>query len=85
MAPAGLLHLQVDVNIQTIEELIETRQYPGPSNGQLLRKVDPISDVWPSQPPKTHLNVYVRLPDGVGGSTIVASNSEYFTCLLVLA
>src|SRR5712671_5393802 len=84
MASAGLLHPQIDVNLEEVEDSITEGQYrPNVNNPLLARKR--ISDVWPAQPPDDHLHVFVSLPSGMGSPTLAYDGGECFIRLFALA
>lgn len=68
-----LLHLQVDVSLQdkTLRPLIDNDTYRPSSSSDKLNPVDAISDVWPEQPPKDCLHIFVGLPALVGSPTLL--------------
>lgn len=72
MASAGLLHMQVDVDINAVEDKIRSSEYQPDANDQprLLQTMktmtSPISEVWPEPPPNSHLHIFIRLPDVAG-------------------
>jgi hypothetical protein len=67
----SLLHPQVDADLTTIEDLIDTRQYRPNIDDPSLGPLNKINDVWPEQPRDDHLHVFVtsRLVPGVMGSS----------------
>jgi hypothetical protein len=74
MASAGLLHLQVDEDLNAIDAAIRAGQCQLKalnSKGQPLRNIQTISNVWPQSPPKDRLHVYVS----------VEKTGEYSICL----
>ncbi len=71
MAPARLLHPQVDKDLYDVDEKIFNGQYRPSAGGRGLREFDIISDVWPGKPPDNHLHVLVHLPAGMGSPTFV--------------
>jgi len=82
--PAGLLHLQIDVDLldSVIEKRIREGQYLPPSGAcQLLTPIASISDVWPGRPPNKHLHVFVSQP-AVGSPAIVDMGGEPFIRLV---
>src|SRR5229473_889405 len=62
MAPACLLHPQIDVDPRdpSTQDLIKNGQYRPPSK-QWLDPMEPISDVWPEQPSGKRVHVFVSL------------------------
>jgi hypothetical protein len=73
MASAGLLHPQVDEDLNAVDQFIRADQcqFRVDTNSEPLRNVHTISDVWGQMPPKGRLHVYVS----------VDATSEYFICL----
>ena len=68
MSPPGLLHPQVNVDFDAVEDKIVRREYRPDANDhpQPLRMVKAITsrifEVWPEPPPDDHLQVFVDLP-----------------------
>ena len=74
MASAGLLHPQVHVDMDAVENRISNGGYQPDANDQpqplqtVLIITSPLSDVWPEPPPDRHLHIFVRLPHRAGES-----------------
>jgi len=86
MAPAGLLHPQVDADFDDVEQIISAGQYRPNANNQPLQTRREISDVWPEKPDCDRLHVFVSLPDGVGSPTLTCDVSAlYSTSLCAIA
>lgn len=87
MASAGLLHPQVNVDLDAVEdEIIMRGEYRPDANDQsqplhtVKGRTSLISEVWPEPPPHGHLHVFVGRPGVVDSPT---SSSEWFFSLLL--
>jgi hypothetical protein len=75
MASAGVLHPQVNVDLDAVKDKIIRGKYRPDANDQPepLQTVDAItsriSEVWSDPPPHGHLHVSVTLPEADGPST----------------
>jgi hypothetical protein len=85
MASAGLLHPQVNVDFNAVEDQIMRGEYRPDANDQPLQTlkaiISRISEVWPKPPPHDHLHVFVGLPVEVDNPT---DSGVWFFFLLVL-
>jgi hypothetical protein len=69
VASAGLLHLQVDVDFEAVEDKISHCKYQPDANDQpqslhtVKAIISQLSEVWPEPPPDGHLHVFITLPD----------------------
>ena len=87
MASAGLRHPQVDVDLDVVIGQIEhTGQYQLDASDQSkLRPHKKIFAEWPEQPPDNHLQIFVRLPSGLGSPNVVYDGRECCMRLFALA
>jgi hypothetical protein len=80
----GLLHPQVDVDInEETQKRIKAGQYRPAPNNQVLSAMK-ISDIW-ERPPDRHVHVFVGLPSEVGSPTPVDVGGECLIHLFLLA
>ena len=70
MASAGLLHPQVDEDLNAMNKALCAGQRQLNTKGQPLQNIQTISNVWPQLPRKDRLHVYVS----------VDKTGEYFIC-----
>jgi hypothetical protein len=68
--------LQVGVDLQVIEDYIRLGTYQPDLNDQSLYTGYIISDVWPQQPPKGQLHIFVSLPIEKGSPRSVYNSGE---------
>ena len=77
MALSGLLHPQVDADLDDVSKELESNgQYRPVADARRLRPHERISDVWSERPRSDHLHVFVRLLSVV--STAGDTHSESF-------
>ncbi len=77
MAPARLLHPQVDEDLYDVGEKIHNGQYRPNAGSRRLWSSELISNVWPGKPPDNRLHILVGMTsptlvyDGGGGKCVI--------------
>jgi len=66
MPPVGLLHPQIHVGLEVVEEAMSAGQYQPNGDGQRLWPREKIYYVRPGNPPVTIFTFFVSLPAGMG-------------------